>query len=76
MSHPTKLVLRVIMNRIQGRILNEIADVQYGFMSDRGTRNAVFILRRLAERTIKKQNDVYICFIDYSTAYCFLFFYQ
>ena len=52
MSHVTKLVLRVIMNRIRGRTLTEISEVQYGFMPDRGTRNAIFVLRRLVERMI------------------------
>ena len=66
MSHVTKLVLRVIMNRIRGRTLSEISEVQYGFMPDRGTRNAIFVLRRLVERMIEKQKDVYVCFIDYS----------
>ena len=54
------------MNRIRGRTLSEISEVQYGFMLDRGTRNAIFVLRRLVERMIEKQNDVYVCFIDYS----------
>ena len=27
----------------------EISQVQYGFMPDRGTRNAIFVLRRLVE---------------------------
>ena len=42
MSHVTNLVLRVIMNRIRGRTLSEISEVQYGFMPDRGTRSAIF----------------------------------
>ena len=46
MSHVTNLVLRVIMNRLRGRTLSEISEVQYGFMPDRGTRNAIFVLRR------------------------------
>ena len=54
-SHVTKLLLRVIMNRLRGRTLSEISDVQYGFMPDRGTRNAIFVLRRLAEKMIEKQ---------------------
>ena len=45
------------MNRIRGRTLSEIS-VQYGFMPDRGTRNAIFVLRRLVERMIEKQKDV------------------
>ena len=47
----------------------EISQVQYGFMPDRGTRNAIFVLRRLVERSIQKQKDVFTCFIDYSKAF-------
>ena len=57
------------MNRIRGRTLSKISEVQYGFMHDRGTRNAMFLLRRLVERMIEKQKDVYVCFIDYSQAF-------
>ena len=49
MSHVTKLVRRVIMNRIRGRTLSEISEVQYGFIPYIGTRNAIFVLRRLVE---------------------------
>ena len=57
------------MNRIRGRTLSEISEVRYGFMPDRGTRNAIFVLRRLVEIMIEKQKDVYVCFIDYSKAF-------
>ena len=69
MSNVTKLVLRVIMNRIRGRTLSEIYNVQYGFMPDRGTRIAIFVLRILVEGMIEQQKDWYICFIDYSKAF-------
>ena len=69
MSHVTKLVRRVIMNIIRGRTLSKISEVQYGFEPDRGTRNAIVVLRRLVERMIEKQKDVYVCFIDYSKAF-------
>ena len=39
------------------------------FMSDRGTRNVIFVLRRLVERSIQKQKDVCTCFIDYRKAF-------
>ena len=42
---------------------------QYGFMPDKGTRNAIFVLKRLVERSVEKQKDVYTCFIDYSKAF-------
>ena len=68
MSHVIKLVLRIVINRIRGRTLDEIAPVQYGFMPDKGTGNAIFVLRRLVERSDEKQRYVYTCFIDYSKA--------
>ena len=69
MSHVTKLVLRIVINKIRGRTLDEIAPVQYGFMPDKGTGNAIFVLRRLVERSVEKQRNVYTCFIDYSKAF-------
>ena len=35
--------------------------VQYGLMPDKGTGNAIFVLRRLVERSVEKQRDVYTC---------------
>ena len=69
MSHVTHLFLRVLMNRLRVRSLMEISQVQYGFMPDRGTRNAIFVLRRLVKRSIQNQKDVFTCFIDYSNAF-------
>ena len=69
MSHVTKLVLRIVINRIRGRTLDDIAPVQYGFMQAKGTGNAIFVLRKLVERSVEKQRDVYTCFIDYSKAF-------
>ena len=69
MSHVTQLVLGIVINRIRGRTLDKIAPVQYGFMPDKGTGNAILVLRRLVERSVEKQRDVYTCFIDYSKAF-------
>ena len=54
MSHVTKLVLRVLMNRHRAWSLMEISQVQYGCMPDRGTRNAIFVSRRSVECSIQK----------------------
>ena len=69
MSDVTKLVLRIVINRIRAIILQEITSEQYGFMPDKGTGNAIFVLRMIVKRSIKKQKDVYVCFIDYSKAF-------
>ena len=69
MSHITKLVLRIVINRIRERPLQEVSPDQYGFMPDKETRNAIFVLKRLVERSVEKQKDVYTCFIDYSKTF-------
>ena len=49
MSHVTKAILRVIMLRIRNKIHLEISNKQYGFMKDKGTKNAIFVLCMLSE---------------------------
>ena len=57
------------MLRARNKIRSEISEEQYGFMQDKGTRNAIYILRILAERAIEMQRDVYLCFIDFTKAF-------
>ena len=47
----------------------EVSNVQCGFVEEKGTRNAMFILRNIVERGIEMQKDIYTCFIDYSKAF-------
>ena len=69
MSQITKIILKVILNRIKQKLGQEIAEEQYGFVKGKGTRNAIFIIRMLPERSIEMQQDVYMCFIDYEKAF-------
>ena len=64
-----KLVLSVLVNRMRKSLRPEISDVQCGFVKDKGIRNAIFLLRTICERAIEHQNDLYMCFIDYSKAF-------
>lgn len=69
MSHITKVLLKILMMRMKNKITPEIAKEQYGFMPDKGTRNAIFVLRMIIERSIEVQHDLYICFLDYMKAF-------
>ena len=46
-----------------------ISEEKFGFAEDKGTRNAIFMLRMIGERYVKMQRDVYICYIDYVKAF-------
>ena len=69
MSQLSKVVLRIILNRVRNKIEYEIAEEQYGFMKGKGTCNAIFVIRMLGERTIEMQKDLFMCFIDYRKAF-------
>ena len=68
-SHITKILLKMLMARIRNKISPEIAEEQCGFVKDKGTRNAIYMLRTLTERAIEIQKDLNLCFIDYTKAF-------
>lgn len=65
MSRTLKLLVKIVLKRLRRKIIPEIPQTQFGFMKDRGTRNAMFVLRMLGERAVEHQQDLYLCFIDY-----------
>ena len=69
MIHITKLILRMIMERVHSRIRPEIGIEKFGFVEDAGMRNDIFMVRMISERAVEKQRDVYMCFIDYIKAF-------
>ena len=44
MNHFSRLILRLMMNRIRGRILQEITPEQYGFMPDKETEHQLHLM--------------------------------
>ena len=65
MSHVTKIVLRVLVNRMRQTLKSKLSDEQFGYQPGKETRNAIFCPRMLAKKAIEKEKDLYICFIDY-----------
>ena len=68
-SQISKVILRVVMERLRGKIRQEVGEEQFGFLEGKGTTNAIFVLRMLAERAVEMQKDMYVCFIDYEKAF-------
>ena len=69
MSHVIKLLMKIILERIKGKITMEIADTQTGFQKDKGKREGIFNLRMLIERCLEVNKDIFLCFIDYTKAF-------
>src|SRR5215469_12381895 len=55
----------VVLARIRNIIRPQISEEQYGFVKGKGTRNAIIVLRNLAEKTLEVNQDLYLCFADY-----------
>ena len=69
MSHVTKALMKVILERNKAKIDWEVSPTQSGFRRGIGTREGIFNLPIINERYLEKHKDVYICFIDYEKAF-------
>ena len=72
MSNITKIFLRIIMMRVRNKSKPLTAEKQCGFLEGKSTTNAILILHTIIERALLEQKEVqcvYLCFIDYNTAF-------
>ena len=68
-SHPSKVELVIIKERLESKIEQYLGKDQYGFRKGRGTRDAIGALRILGERSIEVGKEMNVCFIDYEKAF-------
>ena len=67
-SHASKIMVKILTERIEYKAKNFIGRNQFGFRKGRGTRDAIGVLRMLCERSLEHGNSVYICFVDFEKA--------
>ena len=67
MSHTMKIWERVIDGRIRKDI--NISNEQFGFVAGKSTTDAIFALKRTAEKYREKQQELHCIFIDLEKAY-------
>ena len=69
MSHASKVLLRIILERIRTKTETEISDEQAGSRRGRGTRDQITNLRILMQKAREHQQPLYACFIDFKKAF-------
>ena len=68
-SHPSKVMLKIIMNRSKPQVEKIIAEEQADFRTGRSTSEQIFNLPILCEKYVEHQQDLYHVFIDFKKAF-------
>ena len=68
-SHASKVMLKILQDRLQQYVNRELPDVRVGFRKGRGTRDQIADIHWIIEKARQFQKNVYFCFIDYAKAF-------
>ena len=68
-SYPSKVMLKIVLNRLQPQAKEIIAKEQAGFRAGRSTTEQIFNLRILGEKYLQHQQNLYHVFIDFKKAF-------
>ena len=68
-SHPSKVMLRIRLNRLKPQAEKIIKEEQTGFRAGRSTTEQMFNLRNLYEKYLQHQQSLYHVFVDFMKAF-------
>ena len=68
-SHPSKVMLRILLNRLKPQAEEIIKEEQTGFRAGRSTTEQIFNLRILCEKYLQHQQSLYHVFVDFKKAF-------
>lgn len=60
-----EILIQILLERIKVKLCPEISEVRFGFVLDRGTTDAIFVLGMITKRNITYEPDVYAYFINF-----------
>ena len=67
--HASKILLKIIINRIKAKYSAEMSEEQAGFVHDRGIREHIVNIRQIIQKCKGHNFPLYMCFIYYSKAF-------
>ena len=70
-AHTAKIIakIRVLRRRIEKKIENVLGEDQFGLRRGKGTRDAIGMMRIIAELTLEIEEKLCVCFIDWQKAF-------
>ena len=68
-SHASKVILKILQDRLQQFMNRELPNVQAGFRKGRGTRDQIANICWIIKKAREFQKNIYFCFTDYAKAF-------
>ena len=69
MSVPGKVLNRIILERVKGKVDQTLREQQAGFRQDRTCTGQIATLRIIVEQSIEWNSSLYVNFVDYEKAF-------
>ena len=69
LSIPSKILAKIIVQRLSDAVDQQLRKVQAGFPKGRGCADKIFILRNIIEQCTEWQRQLYINFVDFEKAF-------
>jgi exonuclease III len=67
--HASKILLKIIVSRLQIKYQQEISDEQAGFVKEKGAKEQITNIKIIMQKCREDQLALYLCFIDYAKAF-------
>jgi len=68
-AHTAKILAKILRRRIERKIVDVPSEDQCGFRREKGTRDAIGMLRIISERNLEIEAKLCVCFIDWQKAF-------
>ena len=68
-SYVSKVMLKILQDRLQQYVNCELPDVQAGFRQGRGTRDQIASIQWIIKKAREFHKNICFCFIDYAKAF-------
>ena len=71
-SYISKVMLKILQDRLQQYMNRELPDIQSGFRKGRGTRDKIANIHWIIKKATEFQKNIYFCIIDYAKAFVWI----
>jgi len=64
-AHTAKIIEKILRGRIEKKLEDVLGEEQFGFRRGKETRDAIGMMRIIAERTLEIDEELCVCFIEW-----------